>query len=68
VTVTENDATAIDIGTMIEMAELLLITDMPPNTSAKQCSRCREVKPHDQFSPNALGKDGLQSQCKAWSP
>lgn len=30
----------------------------------KQCTKCRELKPHSEFGPNKLTKSGLQSWCK----
>ena len=30
----------------------------------KRCSTCREVKPHQEFSPDRRQSDGLQVQCK----
>src|SRR4051794_1474350 len=31
----------------------------------KKCSRCKEVKPLDAFSPRKNGPQGRQSSCKA---
>jgi 5-methylcytosine-specific restriction endonuclease McrA/rubredoxin len=31
----------------------------------KQCSKCKEIKPKAEFHKNSMGKDGLESQCRA---
>jgi hypothetical protein len=31
----------------------------------KKCSKCDELKPHDQYNRNCSAKDGLQSACKS---
>jgi hypothetical protein len=33
----------------------------------KQCSKCNEVKPFDQFNKDRRAKDNLQSQCRKCS-
>jgi hypothetical protein len=37
---------------------------MPESTSYKQCSKCKETKPVEEFYFFVRSRDGLRSQCK----
>lgn len=47
------------------MADAIVrIADMATSEAGRRCSRCREVKPRDQFGKHPKHKDGLQSACR----
>ena len=37
---------------------------MPEVTSHKRCSKCKQTKPAEKFSPDRRKESGFQSQCK----
>lgn len=47
------------------MSEVYAQLPLVQSQSTKRCTRCRQEKPLDAFSPNRISKDGRTSHCKA---